>query len=74
MQANKNGYFYVIDRVTGEFISAGEMSQISWARGMDPKGRPIINEEAYYSSERASPSIPFRCITHRRCPTVPPPD
>ncbi len=51
MQANKNGYFYVIDRVTGEFISAGEMSQISWARGMDPKGRPIVNPEAYYSSE-----------------------
>ncbi|HET9217368.1 MAG TPA: PQQ-dependent dehydrogenase, methanol/ethanol family [Terriglobia bacterium] len=52
MQANKNGYFYVIDRVTGEFISAGEMSLISWARGMDPKGRPLINPEAYYSSER----------------------
>jgi outer membrane protein assembly factor BamB len=48
MQANKNGYFYVIDRVTGEFISAGEMSQISWARGMDPRAvrssmkKPII--------------------------------
>ena len=52
MQANKNGYFYVIDRVNGEFISAGEMSLISWARGMDPKGRPLINPEAYYSAER----------------------
>ena len=31
MQANKNGYFYVIDRVTGEFISAGEMSQMSYS-------------------------------------------
>jgi quinohemoprotein ethanol dehydrogenase len=52
MQANKNGYFYVIDRVNGEFISAGEMSLISWARGMDAKGRPLINPEAYYSAER----------------------
>ncbi|HET9942333.1 MAG TPA: PQQ-binding-like beta-propeller repeat protein, partial [Terriglobia bacterium] len=52
MQANKNGYFYVIDRVNGEFISAGEMSLISWSRGMDPKGRPLINPEAYYSAER----------------------
>ena len=52
MQANKNGYFYVIDRVNGEFISAGEMSLISWARGMDAKGRPMINPEAYYSAER----------------------
>jgi PQQ-dependent dehydrogenase (methanol/ethanol family) len=60
MQANKNGYFYVIDRVTGEFISAGEMSQISWARGMDPRGRPIINEEAYYSSERGVTVYPVQ--------------
>jgi glucose dehydrogenase len=60
MQANKNGYFYVIDRVTGEFISAGEMSQISWARGMDPKGRPIVNEEAYYSSERGVTVYPVQ--------------
>src|SRR5678810_1297095 len=60
MQANKNGYFYVIDRVTGEFISAGEMSQISWARGMDSKGRPIINEEAFYSSERGVTVYPVQ--------------
>jgi len=60
MQANKNGYFYVIDRVTGEFISAGEMSQISWARGMDPKGRPIVNPEAYYSSEQGVTVYPVQ--------------
>ena len=60
MQANKNGYFYVIDRVNGEFISAGEMSQISWARGMDPKGRPMINPEAYYSSERGVTVYPVQ--------------
>jgi quinohemoprotein ethanol dehydrogenase len=60
MQANKNGYFYVIDRVNGEFISAGEMSQISWARGMDSNGRPIINEEAYYSAERGVTVYPVQ--------------
>ena len=47
MQANKNGYFYVLDRVNGEYISAGEMSQMSWARGIDSKGRPMVNPEAY---------------------------
>jgi PQQ-dependent dehydrogenase (methanol/ethanol family) len=53
MQANKNGYFYVLDRITGEFISGAPMAPVSWARGLDPKsGRPIINEEAYYSSAR----------------------
>src|SRR6188768_1384243 len=60
MQANKNGYFYVIDRVSGEFISAGEMSLISWSRGMDAKGRPMINPEAYYSAERGVTVYPVQ--------------
>ena len=51
MQANKNGYFYVIDRVSGEFISAEPMGPLNWASGIDPKtGRPKINPEAYYDS------------------------
>jgi quinohemoprotein ethanol dehydrogenase len=43
LQANKNGFFYVLDRKTGEFLSAAPfVSGITWARGIDPKtGRPI---------------------------------
>jgi PQQ-dependent dehydrogenase (methanol/ethanol family) len=43
MQANKNGFFYVLDRETGEFISGTAFAGgISWATGLDPKtGRPI---------------------------------
>lgn len=43
MQANKNGFFYVLDRQTGEFISGAPfVSGITWATGLDPKsGRPI---------------------------------
>jgi quinohemoprotein ethanol dehydrogenase len=53
MQANKNGYFYVIDRTNGEFISASEMSLVSWARGIDPKtGRPDIHPDALYSAAK----------------------
>jgi quinohemoprotein ethanol dehydrogenase len=53
MQANKNGYFYVIDRISGEFISGEPMAPVSWARGLDPKtGRPIVNPEAHYTAER----------------------
>jgi len=53
MQVNKNGYFYVLDRITGEFISGEPVAPVNWARGIDPKtGRPMINPEAYYSSER----------------------
>ncbi len=43
MQANKNGFFYVLDRATGEFISGKPfVSGITWATGLDPKtGRPL---------------------------------
>ena len=52
MQANKNGFFYVLDRVTGEFISAQPFAKVNWAKGIDSKtGRPIVNEEARYSHE-----------------------
>lgn len=46
MQAPKNGFFYVIDRETGEFISAKPYVSVNWASGIDPKtGRPIENPE-----------------------------
>ena len=52
MQANKDAFYYVIDRLTGEFISAGPFSKVTWAKGIDPKtGRPIVNKEAYYGTE-----------------------
>jgi quinohemoprotein ethanol dehydrogenase len=52
MQANKDAFFYVVDRVTGQFISAGPFSQVTWAKGIDPKtGRPIVNEEAFYGTD-----------------------
>src|SRR5262249_48527593 len=61
MQANKNGYFYVIDRTNGEFISAGEMSQVSWATGIDSKtGRPNIHPDALYSEERGTTVYPVQ--------------
>jgi quinohemoprotein ethanol dehydrogenase len=51
MQAPKNGYFYVLDRKTGKFISGAPLQKITWAKGLDPKtGRPIINPEAHYGT------------------------
>jgi len=64
MQANKNGYFYVIDRVNGNFISASEMSPVSWARGIDPKtGRPDIHPDALYSAEKGVTVHPVQMHT-----------
>jgi quinohemoprotein ethanol dehydrogenase len=55
MQASKGGFFYVLDRITGEFISATPFAPLNWASGHDPKtGRPIINKEAYYSRTQAA--------------------
>jgi quinohemoprotein ethanol dehydrogenase len=52
MQANKDGFYYVLDRVTGQFISGQPWVQVTWAKGLDEKtGRPIVNEEAHYGAE-----------------------
>ncbi|MHB9879275.1 PQQ-dependent dehydrogenase, methanol/ethanol family [Pacificimonas sp. ICDLI1SI03] len=48
MQAPKNGFFYVLDRATGELISAEPYVAMNWALGIDDDGRPIVNPEARY--------------------------
>ena len=51
MQAPKNGFFYVLDRQSGQLISVRQYADtVNWAKGIDPKsGRPILNPEADYS-------------------------
>ncbi|MGK2863506.1 MAG: PQQ-dependent dehydrogenase, methanol/ethanol family [Chitinophagaceae bacterium] len=46
MQAPKNGFFYVIDRTNGKFISAKPFTYMNWAVGMTLEGRPIESEIA----------------------------
>jgi quinohemoprotein ethanol dehydrogenase len=42
MQACKNGYYYVIDRATGELLSAKNYTYVNWSSGVDLKtGRPV---------------------------------
>lgn len=51
MQAPKNGFFYVLDRETGEFISGKNYVPVSWTTGLDPQtGYPDIVPEARYSA------------------------
>ena len=54
MQANKNGFFYVLDRLNGEFVSATPFAPLNWATGVDEKGRPMIRPEAFYDLEPVS--------------------
>ncbi|MDB6092420.1 MAG: PQQ-dependent dehydrogenase, methanol/ethanol family [Gammaproteobacteria bacterium] len=50
MQAPKNGFFYVLDRVTGKLISAEKYTTVTWADSVDPRsGRPRISPQADYS-------------------------
>ena len=43
MQANRNGYFYVLDRTNGKFLRATPFVQkLNWAKGVDPSGRPVL--------------------------------
>ena len=39
--ANRNGFYYVLDRTTGEFISGTPYIAQTWAKGLDENGRPI---------------------------------
>jgi len=50
MHAPKDAFFYVIDRLTGEVISADPITKVSWATGMDAKGHPIVNPAARYKT------------------------
>lgn len=49
MHAPKDGFFYVLDRLTGELLSAEPYVTVTWASGINMKtGRPVINPEARY--------------------------
>jgi len=55
MQAPKNGFFYVLDRKTGQFISAAPFVKVTWATGVDPKtGRPIEAPNVHYDTNGAT--------------------
>jgi quinohemoprotein ethanol dehydrogenase len=52
MQAPKNGFFYVLDRATGELLSANNYVDVTWASHVDMKtGRPVENPIATYDEK-----------------------
>jgi len=55
MQAPKNGFFYVLDRKTGELLSADAYTHISWASHVDMQtGRPVETDFADYQKTGGS--------------------
>ena len=61
MQAPKNGFFYVLDRATGELLSAEKYTRVNWASHIDmDTGRPVLTEQGkWYKDEPklVSPSL-----------------
>ena len=75
MQANKNGFFYVLDRETGQFHSGQAFAKVTWAsgvtleqdaplkhpaRGMELDGRRFHRVLAVHTTGRRCPSTPVR--------------
>lgn len=60
LQGNRNGFFYVLDRLTGEFL-LGEpfVKNITWASGLTKEGRPILlpGNEPTPAGTRTCPSV-----------------
>lgn len=42
---NRNGFFYVLDRVTGKFLAGRPFVKVNWASGLDANGRPILTPQ-----------------------------
>jgi quinohemoprotein ethanol dehydrogenase len=52
LQAPKNGFFYVLDRETGELLSAEKFVRVNWASHVDMiTGRPVETSEGHYDDE-----------------------
>ena len=47
---NRNGFYYVLDRVTGEFLAGMPFVEVNWAKGLTAAGRPILSNVVKISS------------------------
>jgi quinohemoprotein ethanol dehydrogenase len=60
MQAPKNGFYYVLDRATGELISAEKYTKVNWASHVDLKtGRPVLTEQGQWYKDKPKLVVPY---------------
>lgn len=60
LHANRNGFFYALDRVTGQFLRATQLiDKVTWAKGIDANGKPIRipNSDPTPSGNWVCPSV-----------------
>ena len=51
VQANRNGFYYVLDRSDGQFLSANAFGTVNWATGIGSDGKPLVNTSLAHGSE-----------------------
>lgn len=49
--ANRNGFYYLLDRVTGKFLIGTPFAKQTWADGLDSNGRPLVRPESVPSRQ-----------------------
>jgi alcohol dehydrogenase (cytochrome c) len=56
---NRNGFYYVLDRGTGEFLAGVPFVELDWAKGLSSTGRPILSDIAKVSAagRRTRPGV-----------------
>ena len=58
VQPNRNGYLYVLDRATGDYLHATKyVEQLNWAKGLDEAGRPIVDPRYVPTPEPAGDDL-----------------
>lgn len=64
LQANRNGFFYVLDRTDGEFLLGEPFVEQNWAEGLDENGRPIVLPGSDPTEEGVLTCPPIRGATN----------
>ena len=72
MWANRNAFFYTLDRETGEFLGGTPFAKQTWAEGLDENGRPIRLPNTFPSAEGTLVSPPASGGTNWQSPTYSP--
>ncbi len=70
MLANRNGFFYVLDRTTGKFLFGKPFVKVNWASGLDANGRPMQTPQPR-AQRRGRDSREERVGTRRRTARAP---
>lgn len=60
LMANRNAFYYVLDRQTGEFLQGKAYAKQTWAKGLDDRGKPILvaNMGPTEEGTKVYPSVP----------------